>query len=166
MVQLKQLRLREGLSQRKVAERVGVSQPHYQRWETGVAEVPADKIKRLASVLKVKPEQIQTKHMPKHVHLNPLEKDNVPDDQSYYGEISVHFHGGGKPLLLSISVAEFQQFYRELQGADDFVCVRSSANQFVAIRREAITDLHLMSEAADNTVPNTTITITVTCVCN
>jgi|SRR6476646_5785907 transcriptional regulator with XRE-family HTH domain len=153
MVQLKQLRLREGLSQRKVAERVGVSQPHYQRWETGVAEVPADKVKRLALVLKVKPEQIQTKHMPKQVHLYPLEEDNVPDDQSYYGEVSVHFHGGGKPLVLSISEAAFSKLYRDIQGGDYFVCVHSLMNQLVAIRREAIADLHLMSEAADTYGP-------------
>jgi transcriptional regulator with XRE-family HTH domain len=153
MVQLKQLRLRAGLSQRKVAERIGVSQPHYQRWETGVSEVPADKIKRLALVLKAKPEQIQTKHMPKQVHLYPLEEDNVPDDQSYYGEVSVHFHGGGKPLVLSISESAFSKLYRDMQGSDYFVCVHSLMNQLVAIRREAIADLHLMSEAADTYGP-------------
>jgi transcriptional regulator with XRE-family HTH domain len=152
MVQLKQLRLREGLSQRKVAERVGVSQPHYQRWETGVAEVPADKIKQLALVLKAKPEQIQTKHMPKQVHFYPLEEDKVPDDQSYYGEVSVHFRSG-KPLVLSISEAAFSKLYRDMQGGDYFVCVHSLMNQLVAIRREAITDLHLMSEAADTYGP-------------
>ncbi|NJO53595.1 MAG: helix-turn-helix transcriptional regulator [Bacteroidales bacterium] len=152
MVQLKQLRLRAGLSQRKVAERVGVSQPHYQRWETGVAEVPAEKVKRLALVLKAKPEQIQTKHMPKQVHLYPLEEDKVPDDQSYYGEVSVHFRSG-KPLVLSISEAAFSKIYRDMQGGGHFVCVRSLMNQLVAIRREAITDLHLMSEAADTYGP-------------
>jgi transcriptional regulator with XRE-family HTH domain len=146
MVQLKQLRLREGLSQRKVAERVGVSQPHYQRWETRVGEVPADKVKRLALVLKAKPEQIQTKHMPKQVHLYPLEEDNVPDDQSYYGEVSVHFHGGGKPLVLSISEAAFSKLYRDIQGGDYFVCVHSLMNQLVAIRREAIAELHMMAD--------------------
>jgi len=153
LVHLKQLRLRAGLSQRTVAERVGVSQPHYQRWETGVADVPSDKVKRLALVLKAKPEQIQTKHMPKQVHLYPLEADNVPDDQSYYGEVSVHFHGGGKPLVLSISQAAFSKLYWDIQRGDYFLCVHSLMNQLVAIRREAITDLHLMSEAADTYGP-------------
>ena len=61
---LKQLRVDLGLTQAKLAEAVGVSQPNYQRWEVGSAPIPDDKLKKLAKVLKTSAEVILGRHPP------------------------------------------------------------------------------------------------------
>lgn len=143
---LKQFRVNAGLTQAKVAEAVGVSQPNYQRWEAGSAPIPDDKLKRLAKVLKTNAETILGRHPPVEA---VLYDNSVGDDLNYYGEVAVHFAGGGAPLLLSISEGEFDRLYRALQRDVAFVTVESLANQTVAIRTKAIADLYFSSEAYD-----------------
>ena len=75
------------------------------------------------------------------------------DELSYYGEVSVHFCGGGAPLLLSISEEAFTNLYRDLQRDIAFVTVESLANQTVLIRIKAISDLYFSSEAYDDYGP-------------
>jgi transcriptional regulator with XRE-family HTH domain len=47
---LKQFRVQAGMTQAKLARKVGVTQPNYQRWESGSAPVPEEKLKKLAKV--------------------------------------------------------------------------------------------------------------------
>lgn len=147
---LKQFRVEAGLTQAKLAEAVGVTQPNYQRWEAGAAPVPQAKLKKLASVLKTSPEAIQGKHAPIETSLYD---DSVSDELSYYGEVAIHFCGGGKPLLLTISEDAFARLHRDLQGQATFVSVESLANQTLAIRTGAIADVYFSSEAYDNFGP-------------
>lgn len=149
-IKLKQFRVRAGLTQAKVAAAVGVTQPSYQRWETGAAPVPEAKLQKLAKALKTTPEMILGRHPPIEASLYD---DSVSDNLSYYGEVSIHFHGGGAPLLLSISEAAFTDLHRALQLDDAFVTVESLANQTVAIRTKAVADVYFSSEAYDDFGP-------------
>lgn len=143
---LKQFRVKAEMTQARAAEAVGVSQPNYQRWEAGSAPVPDDKLKRLAKVLKTSPEAILGTHPPIEARLY---NDSVGEDLNYYGEVAIHFCGGGAPLLVSISDGAFHRLYRQLQRDAAFVTVESLANQTVTIRTKAIAELYLSSEAYD-----------------
>src|SRR5687767_14829199 len=110
---LKQFRVAAGMTQAAVAAAVGVTQPNYHRWESGSAPIPQGKLKKLAKVLKASPEAILGKHPPIEAGFYD---DSVGDDLNYYGEVSIHFLGGGVPLLLSISEGAFSRLHRDLQG--------------------------------------------------
>src|SRR5207249_11400862 len=101
---LKQFRVRAGMTQAKLAKKVGVTQPNYQRWESGSATVPEDKLKKLAKALETTPEALLGRHPPIKARLYD---DSAGDDLNYYGEVAVHFCGGGAALLLSISEEAF-----------------------------------------------------------
>ena len=147
---LKQFRVRAGLTQAELAKKVGVSQPNYQRWEAGSAAVPEAKLAKLAKILKTSPEALLGRHPPIEARLYDA---SAGDDLNYYGEVAIHFLGGGEPLLLSISEAEFDKLYRDLQLSSKFVTVSSLANQTVSIRVKAILDVYFSSEAYDDCGP-------------
>lgn len=150
MNKLKQFRAKAGMTQAKLAKAVGVSQPNYHRWEADKDPVPEAKLKRLARILKTTPEAILGKHPP----IEAAFYDNsAPENLQYYGEVAIHFVSGGTPLLLSISEEAFQRLHRDLQGQNTFVTVESLANQTVAIRTKAISDLYFSSEAYDDFGP-------------
>jgi transcriptional regulator with XRE-family HTH domain len=147
---LKQYRVDKGLTQTKLAKQVGVSQPNYQRWESGYAEIPEEKLKKLAFALKATPEQLLGRHPAIEAGFY---NDEVGAELNYYGEVSIHFAGGGQPLVLSISDAAFSALHRELQSERSYVWVKSLCNQTVLIRTKAIADLYLASEASDTFGP-------------
>ncbi|MBO3277035.1 helix-turn-helix domain-containing protein [Pseudomonas schmalbachii] len=146
-LKLKQFRIKAGLTQAKLAKAVGVSQPNYQRWESGTAPIPEDKLKKLAEVLQAGADTLLGRHAPIHAGFYD---ESIGEDLNYYGEVSIHFHGGGKPLLLSITDGEFSRLYRNLQRNLRFVIVESLANQKAIIRTQAIADLYFSSEAYDD----------------
>jgi len=145
-IKLKQFRVKAGLTQAKIAEAVGVSQPNYQRWEAGSAPIPEDKMKKLSKVLRTSSEALVGRHSPIEAGFYD---DSVGENLNYYGEVSVQFCGDGAPLLLSISEGAFHHLHRDLQRDVSFVTVESLTNQTVAIRTKAISDLYFSSEAYD-----------------
>lgn len=147
---LKQFRVGAGMTQAQVATKVGVTQPNYHRWEAGSAPIPEAKLKKLAKALKTTPEAILGKHPPIETSLYD---DSVSDELSYYGEVSIHFCGSGAPLLLSISEEAFSRLHRDLQSEVAFVTVESLANQTVAIRTAAVSDVYFSSESFDDYGP-------------
>ena len=147
---LKQFRVRAGLTQTKLAKKVGVTQPNYQRWESGSAPVPEQKLKKLAKVLVTSPEALLGRHPPIEARLYD---NSAGDNLNYYGEVAIHFCGGGAPLLLSIAEEAFSSLHHDLQLNAEFVTVGSLANQTVAIRTKAIADLYFSSEAYDTYGP-------------
>src|SRR5215204_5980679 len=149
-IKLKQFRVAAGLTQAKVAAAVGVAQPNYHRWEVGTAPVPEAKLKKLAKVLKTNPEALLGRHPPISASIYD---DSVSDELSYYGEVAIHFCGGGEPLLLSISEGAFARLHQDLQGDAAFVTAQSLANQTVVIRTKAVSDLYFSSEAYDDYGP-------------
>jgi transcriptional regulator with XRE-family HTH domain len=150
-IKLKQFRVKAGLTQAKIAEAVGVSQPNYQRWEAGSAPIPEDKMKKLAKVLGTSLEALLGRHSPIEAGFYDA---SVGENLNYYGEVSVQFCGDGAPLLLSISEGAFHHLHRDLQRDLSFVTVESLANQTVAIRTKAIADLYFSSEAYDYCGPD------------
>jgi transcriptional regulator with XRE-family HTH domain len=147
---LKQYRVAKGLTQAKLAKQVGVSQPNYQRWESGSADIPEEKLKKLASALKATPEQLLGRHPPIEAGFYNRE---IGAELNYYGEVAIHFAGGGPPLVLSISDAAFADLHRDLQMDRSYLWVKSLCNQTVLIRTRAIADLYLASEASDTFGP-------------
>jgi hypothetical protein len=69
-------------------------------------------------------------------------------DRRYYGETGFHFSTRGA-LLLPISETIRSQLHHDLQGGDNFIIVTSLDNRTAFIRREAITDVFISSEAQD-----------------
>ena len=147
---LKQFRAKAGMSQVEVAKTVGVTQPNYQRWESGSAPIPDAKLKTLAKVLKTTPDAILGRHPPIEASLYD---PKASDELSYYGEVAIHFCGGGASLLLSITESELNRLHSALQEDVAFVTVSSLSNQTVSIRTKAIADLYFSSEAYDDYGP-------------
>lgn len=149
-IKLKQFRVNAGLTQAELAKTVGVSQPSYQRWEAGRAPIPDIKLKKLAKALKTNADALLGKHAPIRAGLYD---PSLSADLNYYGEVAVHFNGGGAPLLLSISDSAFSQLHQDMQRNLAIVTVQSLANQTVIIRTQAISDLYFSSEAYDDYGP-------------
>src|SRR4051812_11672074 len=105
---LKKFRVAAGLTQSKIASAVGITQPNYHRWEAGSAPIPPAKLKKLAKVLKASADTILGRHPPIEA---TFYDDSASPELNYYGEVSIHFCGGGEPLLLSISDGAFRQLH-------------------------------------------------------
>jgi len=138
-------------TQTQAAKATGVTQPTYQRWETGKAEIPADHLVKLAKHFGTTELELLGRHPPKEA---AFYDDEVPLDLQYYGECAVHFCGGGEPLVLSISEAGYMQAYRELQSDKRFIVISDLGNRTVAIRHKAISEFYFSSEAYDTYGPD------------
>ncbi|MET3619316.1 transcriptional regulator [Burkholderia ambifaria] len=149
MSPLKKMRLAAGLTQASVAETMAVSQPTYQRWESGNTPVPAAKMKKLARVLGVTVDEILGKRAP--FDLFGID-EGVPDDRTYFGEVAVHF--GTKGILLPISEAARSSLHSQLFERRKFLVVETLDNRMVFIRREAVHDIYFSSEAYDTYGPD------------
>jgi transcriptional regulator with XRE-family HTH domain len=147
---LKHFRVAAGMTQTQVAEVVGITQPTYQRWEVGSIDIPKAKLAKLAKVLGATSEALLGRHPPV---LAAFYDDSAPRDLQYYGEVAIHFQGGGQSLLLSISEKSRSDLYRDLYLEPKFIAVKDLGNRTVAIRRAAISDLYFSSEAYDDYGP-------------
>jgi transcriptional regulator with XRE-family HTH domain len=147
---LKHFRVAAGMTQAKVAEAVGITQPTYQRWEVGSIDIPEAKLAKLSKVLKTTNEALLGRHPPV---MAAFYDDSAPEDLQYYGEVAIHFRSGNESLLLSISEEARSHLYRNLQLNSTFVTVKDLGNRTVAIRRNAVSDLYLSSEAYDDYGP-------------
>lgn len=148
---LKHFRVVNGETQTQAAKAAGVTQPTYQRWETGKAEIPKSHLAKLAKHFKTTELELLGQHPPKNASFYD---DEAPLDLQYYGECAVHFAGGGEPLVLSISEAAYVQAYRELQSDKRFIVIKDLGNRTVALRRTAISEFYFSSEAYDTYGPD------------
>lgn len=146
---LKKVRLASMMTQIAVAEAMGISQPNYQRWESGAAAIPKTKQAKLAKVLNSTVDEILG---------NPQAFDNlgihkdISDEATYFGEIAFHFTSG-KGLLFPITEAERSRLYHRLRGKGDFIIVESLDNRIAFIRRVSIQDVYFSSDAFDTYGP-------------
>lgn len=150
MNRLKHFRVKAGLTQSEVAKAIKVSQPHYQRYESGQAEVPPAKMQLLANLFSATEAALMGRHP--EISAGLYDPDLGPD-LDYYGEVAIHFVGGGTPLLLSIAHSSYRDSYSQLQNEVPFVVFTSLCNQTVAVRKAAISDLYFSSEAYDDYGP-------------
>ncbi|BCP53425.1 hypothetical protein K32_20420 [Kaistia sp. 32K] len=147
---LKHFRVAAGLTQSEVAKAINVAQPTYQRWEAGSVPVPPAKLANLAKTLQTSKEALLGRHPPIEA---AFYDDSAPRELQYYGEVAVHFIGGGESLLLSISEEARSRLFQSLRSASKFLTIRDLGNRTVAIRRESISDLYLSSDAYDDCGP-------------
>ncbi len=148
---IKKARIAAGLTQVQVSKAVGVSQPTYQRWETGTVSVPKNKLDKLAQVLDSTLSQLMGK--PDPIDLFGIDK-NIPDKFTYFGEVAIHFQSGSKPLLLPISDAIHSYLQAVIGNSDDFIEITSLDNRTVFIRSNAIADIFFSSDAYDDYGPD------------
>lgn len=146
---LKGLRAKLGLSQAEVARRLGVSQPNYQRWESGAAAVPAPKLEKLAEVLHSTVDVVSGEA--RYAVVSPA---IIGGQDGYWGEVTVHFRSSTPAIIASISEAEYRRLARDLLNQDlAFLQVVGLCNETYLIRREAISDAYLSDEAVDTVSP-------------
>ncbi|MGY3482889.1 transcriptional regulator with XRE-family HTH domain [Bradyrhizobium sp. USDA 4011] len=143
---LKYHRVQNAKTQSEAAKAAGVTQPTYQRWETGRAEVPSAALAKLAKYFKVTTAELLGAHPPVEA---AFYDDDAPLDLQYYGEIAVHFRSGSEPLVLSISEAARASAHSQLHENRRFITFKDLGNRSVAIRRDAISEFYLSSEAYD-----------------
>lgn len=148
---LKYFRVMNAETQTQVAKAAGVTQPTYQRWEAGKADIPKGHLAKLARHFKITELELLGRHPPKNA---AFYDDEAPMDLRYYGECAVHFCGGGEPLVLSISEAAYAQSHHELQSDKRFIVIKDLGNRTVAIRRNAISEFYFSSEAYDTFGPD------------
>lgn len=146
---LKKLRLAAGMTQTGVADAMGISQPNYQRWESGSAQVPGGKLKKLARVLGTSADEILGR--PAAFDRIGINRE-VGDDRKYYGEVAVHFTDGNA-LLLPISELARDSLHYQFQGNSEFVVAESLDNRIVFIRRKAVADVYFSSDAYGDSGP-------------
>lgn len=146
----RKFRIQALMTQSALAEAVGVTQPTYQRWESGKSSIPKAKLKKLAKILETQPDILLGNQPPIEA---VLYDDSAPEAAQYYGEVAIHFKGGGEPLLLTISEEAFRFLYTHLQWDIPFVTIESMANETVLVRTKAIADLYFSSEAYDDFGP-------------
>lgn len=147
---LKKHRLLAGLSQKEVAARLNVSQPTYQRWESGTVSLPEVKRKKLAQLLGLAPgELVAAPGAFDELGISTAGRD----ERRHYGEVAVHFTGGGPSLLLSVSLSEYDALNAQLVDGFDFLVVTSLDNRTVVLRAAAIADLYFSSTACADQGP-------------
>jgi transcriptional regulator with XRE-family HTH domain len=146
---LKHYRVSNGRTQQQAAKAAGVTQPTYQRWEAGKVDIPALALMKLAKYLKASEAQLLGRYVPAVAMISLGKDDPRPERDQYYGEIAVHFKSGREPLVLSISEADYQRLYRQLQSNTRFITFEDMGNRSVAIRRKAISEFYLSSDSYD-----------------
>lgn len=150
MIYLKKHRLENGLTQKDVAVRLGVTQSTYQRWETGSLQIPDEKLETLAALFDTTTAALRGRHPPRDI---TVYSKNGDQEFEYFGEATFHFNGPGASLLLHISTHEMELLRVALETDDEFIVVRSLSNQIVAVRRSALADVYISSEACDEYGP-------------
>jgi transcriptional regulator with XRE-family HTH domain len=147
---LKHYRVANGRTQVEAASAAGVTQPTYQRWEAGKVDIPKAALRKLAKLFKATMAELLGQHAPVQA---AFYDDKAPLELQYYGEIAVHFRGGGEPLVLSISEQAHSEAYSQLQENRQFITLCDLGNRTMAIRREAIAEFYFSSEAYDTYGP-------------
>lgn len=140
VLKLKKFRAQKGESQMQVAKAVGVTQPTYQRWESGISEIPEAKLKSLAKHLETTSDALLGRHPP--IQSCSYSEDALPS-LLYFGEVAIHFQSGNSPLLLSISEEMRQNIFSGLAHYGAFLTIKDLGNRTVFVRRDAIADLYL-----------------------
>ena len=138
------------MTQTSVAGELGISQSTYQRWEAGSLQIPENKVAQLAKLFGTGTAAVLG--APRPFDLFGIDK-SIADDRTYYGEVAIHFRGGGVPLLLPITEAVYGNLYGSLQQDEPFVKVESLDNRMVFVRRDAVSDIYFSSDACDDYGP-------------
>lgn len=151
MRHLKKIRIDKDLTQTAVAKSVGVTQPTYQRWESGAVDVPKDKLLKLSKVLTVTVDEILGGGRP----FDMLGIDHsVADNRTYFGEVSIRFKSG-QVLLVPVSEAERINLFSQAESqSSDFYYIDTLDNRIIFCNKHSIEDIHISDEAYDDYGPD------------
>jgi len=143
---LRQLRLKAGLTQKQIAEALCVPLSTYRRWETGSSKAPKDISAKLTAIMGTPVRNVLEGSPPREPDIT----DDEWEDISFYGHMVVHFQGAGQPLILSLDIDEYARTYRLLQEQRKFITISSTHNETVIVRTAAVADVFFShSEYAD-----------------
>lgn len=145
---LRRARKAHKLTQAQLAEQVGVNQATLARWETGKAEIPAEKASLLSSILGV-PISAAAARSALFSPKSPAPDDGrEAEDAHYFGEVAVHFRSGGRPLMVSIDEAARSRIYAQFyERSMSTLAFETLDNRTVYVRKSAISDLHFSGDA-------------------
>lgn len=140
---LKSYRMDKLMDRKAAAKAAGVTLATYRKWENGETTIPEDKVAKLAKTFKTTPDELMARH-PFRSAFRYTDKSRKKD--RYHGEVAIHFVGGGKPLLLSISNENFSYFSSNVQDETPFATVETLSNETVFLRKAAIADFIVLSD--------------------
>ena len=89
---LKELRRKAGLTLEELADKLGTSKQTIHRYENGIiANIPHEKIKRLAEVLEVSPSELMgwDESIYSYDNLMPIKKKNLPTSGRFFFFIGI-----------------------------------------------------------------------------
>lgn len=145
MTPLKKARLLIRLTVADVAQKVGVSESTYQKWEAPGASIPAGKLKKLADILLASPDEFNVK--PNDNFHFSLGK-RTPTYINYFGELAIHFKSG-KTLLFSVTAHQRDCFAEAYYQGNAFIPVIGMNNRSYLLSTQSILDVYLSDDAAD-----------------
>ena len=122
---LKELRRKAGLTLEELAEKLGTSKQTIHRYENGViANIPHEKIERLASALGVSPSELMgwEENSPIYDNILPIRKKNLP----LIGTIAC-----GEPIY---AVEEYGSFVSINSDIDANFCLRAKGDSMIGSR--------------------------------
>lgn len=149
LTQLKKLRLLASLTQADVARKLKISQPTYQRWESGALPIAHAKRKSLAKLFSVKEGQLDD--ISEAFDYLGIDTSS-PEERRYYGEVAVHFRQG-PPILSPISFAERTRILAMIDSRSEVVTFRSLDNWTVVLCARNVLDIFVSSDACDEYGP-------------
>ncbi len=120
---LKELRKKQGLTLEEVAEGLGTSKQTIHRYENGIiANIPHEKIERLAQILSVSPSELMGWESGTYPGILPIERKRIP----MLGAISC-----GEPIYAEESYDGFVTLNSDLDA--DF-CLRAQGDSMIGAR--------------------------------
>src|SRR5258708_36967624 len=137
---LKYYRVQNAKTQTEAARAAGVTQPAYQRCETGKVAIPQSNLAKLAKHFKTTEAELLGTHPPIEA---AFYDDNAPEHLQYYGEIAVHFKSGTEPWALSISEASRSNADLHSHNNPQLFMFKDKGNASAAIRREPVYSLYV-----------------------
>lgn len=115
---IKELRLRRGLTQDQMADKLGMNRANFSNYERGVALPPGDTLAEIAKILMTSTDYLLGLVDDPHDNITPLEMVKIP----IYGEIRAGYNSLaqqeilGYELVSKESVADGDYFYLYVKG--------------------------------------------------
>lgn len=138
-------RVSAGLTRETASAKIGVDADTLRKWELSDVDVPKAKLKKLSMLLRTDSASLLGVHAPRNASVYDFDADPMYD---YWGDVAIHFHGPGKPLLLSLSRDAAGELRMRMTEPGAWLVIKSMANQTVLVRKKAISELHMACEAA------------------
>ena len=145
---LERARIRAMFTQAAVARKIGVELDVYKKYENRKLEVPVDRSKEIADLLKCTPFEAQCR--------TPLRSAGrcEPDDKHYYfGECVVRMASCPRTFVLPISELQSNDRHWLQKSSSPYLIVPALDNRLFIAGKRFVSDVFISSEAADEYAP-------------